>query len=793
MVHNLKNNTLLLLDYPQIISEVSKLTTFYASREKAANMIPKYVEKEVTRLQIETEEARTLIDLEGIINLRDIKDISEEVKRASLGSTLDGIQLIDISNTVNSLLTLKNKILDHENKILVLSDISRNIPDLSFLNYMINSKIDHNGLVKDSANPYLKQLRSRLRESYNRVIDELKIYINKDSSHEAIQDDIISIRNDRLVIQVKSNLRTQKPGIVHGASNTGMTLFIEPYSTVELCNMWRELVLEEERTVLLILHDLTEQVGVIATDILIGVENASEIDFIMARARYSELLKGFRNRNHEIVTTVQSSKLILNNARHPLLADDSVPLSLNMDKSWSLLVITGPNAGGKTVALKTIGLLAAMNQVGIQVPVDDGSLLPIFDGIYADIGDQQSIENAASTFSSHIKNITNIWKVATSKSLVLLDEIGGSTDPEEGSAIAQAILEKFSHAGIVTIATTHHKSVAAMAEESNHMRNASFILDSTTLKPTYSMIFGMSGNSSAITVAEKLGLPDEMLKSAKQKLSPQSMVIDKWLNNMNAKTTEIQNTRNEIDINNDMIKNHRQTIESQIQYLIENTDQILQSTHNTAKKQYETINSLLDQAKAILSWAQYSDEPKQHIEKSLQEISDLKDVIPTSLLHLYRNKNSSSLDIDVGSEVIIKDLDVIGTITSYDKTQNKVDMKVGNITLNIEAHRVSATNSIPLEKVPVKYSYNFKQTFDLNSFELDIRGLRGDEAKIRIDAFIDKSLENELQQIRIIHGKGTGILRNIVRETLSNHFIVREFKPEIDGVGGHGSTMVYLR
>ena len=528
----LRDRSLRLLDFESVRSNISDSATFYKSKVKADSMQPAYEETIVQTLIKETSEGRYILSNVSNYGLGNLRNISDHVRRADLGGILSGQELIEIASNIDTFTNLRGSLLEHSDEAMLLASRARIMSDLSYLSHSISTTVSPNGLVKDTASPSLGILRRQVRDSYTRVTTALQHIIRESEMEGSIQDDVISVRGDRLVVQVKSNMRSRIPGVVHDASNTGMTLFIEPFSTVNLCNSWRELALEEDREVARILRDLSAQVGSLSAEISDTTDMVADIDFILAKSRYSNSL-GAPDTIRDAITqqTDQLSnmpsgqsrqvEIKLNNARHPLIGNEMVPLNLEIGPNWNVLVITGPNTGGKTVALKTVGLLSAMQQCGIHIPADLGSSLPIFDAIFADIGDQQSIETSVSTFSSHIRSLSEMLTYSTEKSLVLLDEIGASTDPDEGAAIAAAVLDDLGEKNIFTVATTHHRSVAATAESNPNMSNASFHLDPETLKPTYRISIGIPGRSYAMAVASRLGLPKRILQSAEKNLSPQ--------------------------------------------------------------------------------------------------------------------------------------------------------------------------------------------------------------------------------------------------------------------------------
>ena len=575
----LRDRSLRLLDFESVRSNISDSATFYKSKVKADSMQPAYEETIVQTLIKETSEGRYILSNVSNYGLGNLRNISDHVRRADLGGILSGQELIEIASNIDTFTNLRGSLLEHSDEAMLLASRARIMSDLSYLSHSISTTVSPNGLVKDTASPSLGILRRQVRDSYTRVTTALQHIIRESEMEGSIQDDVISVRGDRLVVQVKSNMRSRIPGVVHDASNTGMTLFIEPFSTVNLCNSWRELALEEDREVARILRDLSAQVGSLSAEISDTTDMVADIDFILAKSRYSNSL-GAPDPIRDAITqqTDQLSnmpsgqsrqvEIKLNNARHPLIGNEMVPLNLEIGPNWNVLVITGPNTGGKTVALKTVGLLSAMQQCGIHIPADLGSSLPIFDAIFADIGDQQSIETSVSTFSSHIRSLSEMLTYSTEKSLVLLDEIGASTDPDEGAAIAAAVLDDLGEKNIFTVATTHHRSVAATAESNPNMSNASFHLDPETLKPTYRISIGIPGRSYAMAVASRLGLPKRILQSAEKNLSPQYIQMGKWLSDISNEREQVSKVLSEANKNLSETRSLRAKLQQEIEYLI---------------------------------------------------------------------------------------------------------------------------------------------------------------------------------------------------------------------------------
>ena len=788
MSKELLKNTLNDLDFEHVINNLVEKATFYKSKEKASKLYPSFSQNEVKTLLKQTEEGRKLLEIEGNFNLRGISNIEESIKQAKLDGILSGKDLIQISNTLDTLTNLKTKISKHNQQFEHLGTLVTKISDLNYLSFSIKNQISPNGLVKDSASPILSQLRNDVREAYERLTSALQNILKKPHVESAIQDNVISIRGDRLVLQVKSNLRSRVPGVVHDASNTGMTLFIEPFSTISLCNSWRELALEENREVIAILKNLSQQVGVLSDEIVSNIQLCSDLDLIIAKSKLSESWNGLRFENE----TFNNLQLKLINSRHPLLPENSIPFSIEIDDSWNVLVITGPNTGGKTVALKTIGLLSLMNQSGIQIPAEQGSYLPVFDGIYSDIGDQQSIENSVSTFSSHIKNISKILNFSTPNSLVLLDEIGSSTDPEEGSAIAMAILKNLSEKCVLTIVTTHHRALAIMAEGSNKMRNASFTLDNTTLQPTYSMSFGVIGSSYAMDVAKELGLPESILKLAKDNISTNSKNTQKWLNEISKKHEILESQKNEVSLELSEISTTRKNLTLQLDYLKNNTEEILNSAKNLAQIKYSEISENLDRAKSALSWIKKSPKDQSQVINEIETIENNVEKLSSLVDSELNKRNLIPSNIKIGAKVQSTVYKWIGYIKKINYSDQTVEVQVGKISMKVLGNQISVIKEDIEPSKTITSNITLIDSTNIHHLEIDIRGIRVAEAQQKLDIFLDQSLKEGLNEVRIIHGKGSGALRSTVKELLTNHPLVKTFDQEADSKGEIGSTIVTL-
>ncbi len=800
----IRERSLQLLDYDSIRNNLSQKTTFYRSVELVGAMKPSYLINEVEILQSETSEARYLLNVSSNLSLGGVVDISDPVRRSDLGGILTGQELLEIASSIDSFSNLRRLVIEHSDNATLLGEIARNIADLSYLSHAIKSKVAPNGLVVDAATPTLGILRRQVRDAYTRVTNALDNVIRDSDLDGVIQDDVISVRGDRLVVQVKSNLRGRVPGVVHDASNTGATLFIEPFTTVNLCNSWRELVLEEEREVARVLRDISAQAGSLSQEITDSIEAASELDFILARARLSESLASpdpaltavHKTSCEELSVKLSTNRnLNLIEARHPLLPEDAVPLSIDVGPNWCVLVITGPNTGGKTVALKTIGLLAAMQQSGIHLPARHGSTLPVFDGIFADIGDQQSIEGSVSTFSSHIRALNDIILNSTDESLVLLDELGSSTNPEEGAAIACAVLEQLGDDGITAVATTHHQSVAATAEASSSMSNASFHLDPVTFRPTYKISIGVPGRSYAMEVASRLGLPDSLLQRAERNLSPDYKRVNKWLTEMNRDREELSSILSDTRTYRVEAKSIRNRLELELNYLLDKRDEIVEAVRREAETKYQHVKDLLSRTESALSWSRYSNSVSGPVENSNLEIEEIKADMEGIEIPEPHTLRSTPESIKPGDTVFVRGLGLTGIVHRLEPGDRDAEIRVGTIRINIETSRLSRIDEEDLpddgpdEKVTLVPKSLIARSPET---QLDIRGLRADPAIELVETFLDSSVKDGLSKVRIIHGKGTGALRHAIRQNLKGHPLVNDFGSETDSRGGDGATYVIL-
>ncbi len=788
------------LEFHLIRERVAERALFYPARQLALSLAPSYDAREVAELQRETAEARAVMDEGGEVDTQSAADISDAVTRAALGGILAGGDLLQVAAAIDVHRRAKAGILSVRQHAPLMADIAAGIPDLRDLSRRIRARIGPRGEVLDDATHTLRALRSQIRRAYGRVTGALNALMQSSQAENALQDKVISIRNDRLVVQVKAEMRSRIPGIVHDASNTGATLFVEPVATIEMGNEWRELALAEEREIRQVLRDLSDMVGEHAPDIRRANDLTARIDFIMARARFSYALRGIGAASPPNGDGDMSARLI--NARHPLLGNSAIPINVTIGPGWSVLVVTGPNTGGKTVAMKTVGLLALMNQAGLHIPADEGSALPVFDGVYADVGDRQSIEQSVSTFSSHIRNVIQILDAATPKSLALLDELGTSTDAEEGSALAKAILEHLANNRVSAIATTHHRGVAAFAETAPNMMNASVQLDPDSLQPTYHLTLGIPGRSYAMAIAASLGLPAPIMDSAQALLEPQYLRFEDWLSELQRERAQLQAAQRDAEQARSDADALRTRLGEQIDYLVAHRQDILDAARRSALSQYDEAQRRLKRAEAALSWnagapsAASAQAPtsREDIARLRRELARQRAQTAAASAPASAPIQERSRTLSPGDAVFVRGMNLSGTLVSLPQDGGDAEVGIGNVRIQVQPSRLALADRPAAQQPdrPHQPAVSIDIGPMLDTGELDIRGMRADESLAQLEQFLDKAARDGFRSVRVIHGRGKGILRNVVREHLSRHPLARSYEPEARERGGDGATLVRL-
>ena len=831
-----------LLEFDQVLAQVASHCRTALGRERVAALEPSDDLLEVATRQHETTETRRFIDGGGSLEFGPENDITELIHRATLGGLLRGDELYAVRTFARAARYDRDE-LSRREELPLLSSLASNIPELGHLDSEIGAAISPAGEVLDYASPVLGRLRAESRQTQNRLNEIMERNLRRFQRAEVVQEPLITQRNGRMVLLIKTEMRYRVPGIVHDVSDSGATVFVEPMAAVDMGNRWREARLAEEREVERVLRQLTNRVGDTGEDLLLALDIVARLDLDVAKARYSAALRATPpvieddgGRPHPRIKYGAGSNplpegeetsdgeqaarrlLRLSRARHPLLPGDVVPITLSLDSDRGVMLITGPNAGGKTVALKTVGLLAMMAHAGLHVPAEEARF-PGFDGIYADIGDQQSIQQSLSTFSSHITNLLDIMRRATGRSLVLVDELGTSTDPEEGAALASAVLRHFHRMGVFVIGTTHQRGVARTVQEHPGMVNASVDLDPATLEPTYQLTVGLPGRSYALTIAARLGLPQEIIEDASAGVSPVEQATETLLRELQQERRTVESLKEEAESSRLAAVKLQQDLEEQLASVESTKTELVEEARRELQVQTSGIIDRLQRAERSMELAaaaapaqaaaghirapaagQEGRERLQESRRDLQEVQRELDATDWQPIEIKRTPWQERLK--AGDRVYVRGIsqpvEVITppNLTAGPAQAQRVEVLLGTMRAKIpvyqlrslaEGHPAAARQGVYLDRAATRTPAPRRP-----DPEMDLRGLRVDEAVARVDTALNDAALDGVSLLRIIHGKGTGALRRAIREYLADHPLV-ETAGEGEGPGGEGVTVAQLR
>jgi DNA mismatch repair protein MutS2 len=645
--------------------------------------------------------------------------------------------------------------------------------------------------VLDRASPELTAVRAQLKKTRELLMKRLEGIMRTPRGRKIIQEPIITERDGRYVVPVKVEFRKEIKGITHDVSNTGASVYVEPWSTVDLGNTFRELQTAERREIERILRKLSIAVGAKETEILGGISRLAELDMIMAKARYARSVKaaepGLINPSDELDQGNAGIFIKLVDARHPLLGHKAVPLSVEIGKDFSIIVITGPNTGGKTVALKTIGLLSLMTQSGIPIPASPETRMPIFDSIFADIGDEQSIEQTLSSFSWHVGNIVRIIRSATERSLVLLDELGTSTDPAEGSALASAILLHFLSSRTLAVATTHYADLKAFAHMTPGLQNASFDFDPVTLAPTYHMTIGIPGGSNALAVAARLGVPPTIIEQATTMLSQGALDLESMLSDIAAEKTKVAEMGTLLEKAKNEAEARNTEIESRLAQIRSGEREVIQEARDKVILEVADLHRQIRQASLDLR----RQRSKEAIDAAKKSLANVKTRLDSEILAPKAAESQAQEPIAVGDTVYMSEIDLYGTVRSITKETQEVEVQAGQITLKLRTDSIEKARSGAVVQPGAKSKTVMPAGRPILS-RLDLRGKRADEVEVLLDGYLNEATLANLSEVQIIHGIGTGTVRQIVRDFLAGHPLVKSFRTGNKEEGGDGVTVASL-
>ncbi|HET7579040.1 MAG TPA: endonuclease MutS2 [Bacillales bacterium] len=777
------------LEFDKIITQLKGHASSSLSVEKIESLRPSADYEEVNRWQEETDEGAKVLRLKGNVPLGGIHDIRSSLKRSKIGGSLNAAELLDIAETIRGgrrLQSFVEKMVEDEIDLPLLHDFVSQLAQASDLEQAIRRCIDEYGEILDTASEKLHGLRRQIRSSEAKVREKLEQITRSQNMRKMLSDAVVTIRNDRYVIPVKQEYRGNFGGMVHDQSSSGATLFIEPASVVEINNKLREAKMKEAQEIEKILAELTGQAAVEADALLHNVKMLQEIEFIFARAYYARELKASKpalNTDRE---------LSLKQARHPLIPkDEAVPIDVELGGKYSSLIITGPNTGGKTVTLKTIGLLSLMAQAGLQIPAEDGSQTAIFGSVYADIGDEQSIEQNLSTFSSHMTNIVDILKDVDENSLVLFDELGAGTDPQEGAALAIAILDHVYQIGARVVATTHYSELKAYAYEREGILNASVEFDVQTLKPTYRLLIGVPGRSNAFDISRRLGMEEELIEAARGQISSDTNKVDNMIASLEKNQRQAEKDRREAETILRETEQLQSDLRSKIASLEKERDQILKNAERKAK---EAVAQAKRQAEAVIEDLREAQKRDGSVKE--HEFIDARKRLEDAAPELTKTKPSpagvrrETYSFRPGDEVKVESLDQKGHIVEK-QDHNEYLVQLGIMKMNVSADDLRPLQSDKQE--PVHTVVSVKGSGSQVKTELDLRGKRYEEAMTEVEKYLDDALLAGYHQVSIIHGKGTGALRKGVAKLLKKHSHVKGSRMGTMGEGGSGVTVVQLK
>jgi DNA mismatch repair protein MutS2 len=815
------SKTLQVLEYPKILARLAEFCDFSASSELAGALRPTADFEDALIHLAETSEARKML-VTTDLTIGGAHDIREQVDLAAHGGVLDPKELMDVQSTLVSMQHLRRFFDKRAETCPRLADIAFRLPAPAGLIDAIARCIGDNAEVVDGASPRLYDLRRQVRIAHDRLMTRLQRYLTDSSTAPKLQDGVITQRDGRWVIPLRAEFKGQVKAIIHDQSSTGATLFVEPLAVVELNNALREAQIAERDEVRRVLAELSAQVGELAGEIVPGVAALAELDLAFAKAKYAEaihasepvLLKmdGRRRQAGVEKTTASASpaeprqpSIRLLHARHPLLEPATVvPISIDAPPGTFALVITGPNTGGKTVTLKTVGLLVVMAQSGLHIPAQSGSELPCFQAVFADIGDEQSIEQSLSTFSGHITNIVHILKEADKRSLVILDELGAGTDPQEGAALARAILSSLLEQGITTFVATHYPELKTFAHTRPGVVNASLEFNVQTLRPTYKLTIGLPGRSNALAIAQRLGLPAQIIEAARGDINPADLRADKLIGDIHRQrkiafkeSEKAGKARSEARRLEHDLAERLEKIEEERVRVLEQARAEGELEVEVLKAQLRSLRDDLRKARQPLDALQKLDEKVEAVEQKIQQ--------PVKSRIEKAARPEPDAPFKIGEKVILRKLGNEGTIISM--AEEQAEVQAGPLRMRVPLAELKHRNEIqeqalqqpekhkgPRTSVELAIASHHPSGILAASpgFEIDLRGQRAEDALEMLDRYLEKASMAGLPFVRIIHGKGTGKLRQEVRAALKDHPQVSSFEEGGDKEGGAGVTVAKL-
>ncbi len=788
----MKTKNLYTLEFDKIRELLARHAATDGAKAAARELEPSDDIDEVRLRQRRTADAKLLAGQKGNPSFSSVKDVSAACERADKGATLTTRELLDCA----AVLSCTRSLIDYykSNKITETSldeIFERLIPEKE-IELRITRSIVAEDMISDDASPALAEIRHSIRKTNSKIVDLMQKYTQGGNYSKYLQENIVTTRGGRFVIPVKSEYRSAVPGLVHDTSASGATLFIEPMSVVQANNDLRELQSKEEYEIERILHELSGLVSSVSGVILLNYSNITYLAFVFACSELAYEMKAVEP------TVSEKGAVKLERCRHPLIGEKAVPVTIELGGAWSMLVITGPNTGGKTVSLKTLGLFCMMAQAGLQLPCSSASVR-VFDDIYSDIGDEQSIEQSLSTFSSHMVGIVDILKCMTDRSLVLFDELGSGTDPVEGAALAMSILEEVLGSGALCAATTHYAELKAFAIERDGVCNACCEFDIETLKPTYKLIIGAPGKSNAFAISERLGLPHSIVERAGGYVDNTSRSFENVIEKLEAERLKLQNERDEAERLRREYESFKEKSEAELR-------EKLAGAEEEARRAREKARSIVDSARATGDFIlkQLDDAKKAQDKKNFGEVLQNSKKNIRNEVKSYMDKNREEPEDDgyvlprplrKGDDVEHRTLGTRGTLLEDPDKKGNVTVQMGILKTKFNVSQLKLLDSVSVgtkEKTGSEKAYRAAVSRSFRP-ELDVRGMLGEDACYTVDKYIDEAIVAHVYSVTVIHGKGTGALRNAIWAFLKGDKRIESFRAGQYGEGDYGVTVIDIK
>ena len=788
----IKEKVLKTLEFDKILNLLSEMAVMETTKEEISRLIPLTNIKKITETLNETDEAAMLVTKKGHLPIMCSRDVRSALKHASMGGVLSMGELLGVAKLLDTSVRIKKY--PDDTKLEFLEEHIDSLYDDNKLRDKITSCIIDEETMADGASSELNDIRRKIRGSSNKIKDTLQKFTTSTTYRKYLQEQIVTMRDDRYVIPVKAEYKGEIRGIVHDVSQTGSTVFIEPDSVVELNNEIKRLSIEEKKEIERILMELSSDVSLVSKLLEMTYETVILLDMIFARANFAHRYDCFK----PLIN--QDGHIDLIKARHPLLdRQKAVPIDVHLGDEYDTLIITGPNTGGKTVALKTVGLLTLMAQTGLFIPAKEGSKISVFENVFADIGDEQSIEQSLSTFSAHMVNIVDILDKVDGSSLCLFDELGAGTDPVEGAALAISILEFVRTMGAKCMATTHYSELKLYALSTDGVENGSCEFDIKTLMPTYKLLIGIPGKSNAFAISKRLGLSDHIINNAKNHINTENIKFEDILSDLEKNRQKAEEEKKRAEAYKKEADRLRREMQEKNKALSEKTEKIVEKARKEAKDIIDKAKDEADEALSEIRKAQKMKDEREAnraAERARQDLLKKSKEQASGIGNSVFDKKTSSKPpktLKAGDTVQIVNLNQTGTVINPPDSKGDVQIRVG--IMKIKAH-ISNLKLIkpPEEKKPERkvYSERLNKTMSACT-EVDIRGQNVEDAIYILDKFIDDAMLCSLHQIRIIHGKGTGVLRNGIHQYLKKHPGIRTYHLAAFGEGDSGVTIAELK